>query len=504
MNSDFITNLALGRTAREVLLLAIVLFRPCAAVASENDAAENKSKGPHVAIERSILVEGHPREYLRELSDRFGGRVTGSRAYEESADWAVKKFQEMGMSKVYVEAFDMKAGWERGTSAGSILAPVHRPLHVESLGWTPSTPIGGIRGTVLVLSSLEDSYISARASEIKGRIVLLDGAQPNFGESWTAFSGKLQSCYSLLKRFGAIGLLEPDSEYNNVLNADAATWDGSLAPLPIAQIGMEDAGLIKRLAETAAVEVAYECQNRTRNTIQVRNVIAELPGSQLPDEWVMVGAHLDSWDVATGSLDNGSGVAMVVEAARAISTLHQRPLRSIRFVLWGGEEEGMLGSTSWIRSHRSDLEKVVAYLNTDNGSGSPRGWKVEGRKDVEDAMASVSPLLSDLDGDALSQETTYDSDHGPFMLEGVPVLDLWVDMTNYLRLNHKSGDTFDKVETLHLNACSAIVGVTAYTLADSQRPIAKRLDYPAVREILKRANIDLEFLKSLGWTMQHL
>jgi carboxypeptidase Q len=405
------------------------------------------------------------------------------------------------MTRVYVETFGMASGWERGTSTARILAPVQRPLHIESLGWAPSTPARGNRGTVLVLSELDGDYLNARATEIKGHIVLLDSTLPNFGEDWTSFFRRQQICYSLLNKLGAIGILLPDSEYNDVLNADAATWDGSLAPLPIAQIGMEDARLIKRLAEKAAVEIIYECQNQTRSAIEVKNVIAELSGNQRPDEWVVVGAHLDSWDFATGTLDNGSGVAMVLEAARAISALHQHPSRSIRFVLWGGEEQGMLGSTAWVRSHRTELEKIVAYLNTDNGSGHPRGWKVEGRKDVEKAMEPLSPLLSDLDGDALSEETTYDSDHDPFMLEGVPVLDLWVDTTNYFHVHHKSGDTFEKVESLHLNACSAIVGVTAYTLADRPEPLAKRLDHPAVREILKRANLDLDFLKSLGWSI---
>jgi carboxypeptidase Q len=490
----------LPRIATAASLLAMPLLWPSRAYTNGSDATENSSKEPQVAIEESILIQGRARNYLRELSDQFGGRLTGSRAYEESAEWAVKKFEEMGLTKVYVEAFGIASGWERGTSTGAILAPVQRPLHLESLGWAPSTPAGGNRGSVVVLSNLDGDYLNAKAAEIKGHIVLLESTQPDFGEDWTSFFRRQQICYSLLNKFGAIGVLEPDSEYNDVLNADAATWDGSLAPLPIAQIGMEDAKLIKRLAEKAAVEIIYECQNRTRSAIEVKNVIAELPGNQRPDEWVVVGAHLDSWDFATGALDNGSGVAMVLETARAISALHRNPSRSIRFVLWGGEEEGMLGSAAWVRSHRSELEKVVAYLNTDNGSGHPRGWKVEGRKDVEEAMRPLSEGLSDLDGDALSEETTYDSDHGPFMLEGVPVLDLWVDMSNYFRVHHKSSDTFDKVENLYLNACSAIVGVTVYTLADRPKPLARRIGYPAVREILKRANLDLDFLKSLGWS----
>jgi carboxypeptidase Q len=211
-----------------------------------------------------------------------------------------------------------------------------------------------------------------------------------------------------------------------------------------------------------------------------------------------VGAHLDSWDFGTGAQDNGSGCAMVMEAARAISAMGEAPRRSVRFALWGGEEQGLLGSAAYVRAHLPELQKCFAALNTDNGAGHPKGWKVQGRADVGDAMKEISSaLLAGLSGGGLSQEITFDTDHGHFLLEGVPAFDLWVDMTHYGEVHHKSSDTIDKVDAHDLAAGAAVVAVTAYALAERADPIAPRLDHRAVGELLKKSNLE-GFLKSVG------
>jgi carboxypeptidase Q len=451
-----------------------------------------------VRLAQSILVDGHAPDYLRELSDRFGGRVSGSEAYDNAAAWALNQFRQMGIHRVYIETFPIPCGWQRGTARGYIRSPLSRPLHIESLGWSPPTPTGGIQGTVLVIEDLDPAKIAANTSKIKSRVVLLS-AEPGFGESWTHFEKVQQIVYRQLHDAGAAAILLPDVDPNQLLNADAATWDGSIALLPVAQIGLEDAKLIERLADKSQVEVALDFQNRLLGPLQGKNVIAELPSDDEPNQWIMLGAHLDSWDYATGTQDNGSGAATILEVARVFRSLSRVPHRSLRFVLWGGEEQGMLGSTAWVRSHRQELPTVVAYLNTDNGGGHPLGWKLEGRKDLQDAMDHISKSLSQFSGDGLSLETTFDSDHAPFVLTGVPTFDLWIDETAYFRIHHKSGDTFDKINPLNLNAGAAIVALTAYALAEHPEPIGKHLDLPSVTTIIQQANIDLDFLRFLGW-----
>ena len=150
-----------------------------------------------------------------------------------------------------------------------------------------------------------------------------------------------------------------------------------------------------------------------------------------------------------------------------------------------------------MKAHKAELGKCVAVLNTDNGAGHPRGWKVEGRSDLNEAMKSISSLLAGLGGDGLSQQTTFDTDHGHFMLEGIPALDLWVDMSHYDEVHHKTSDTIDKVDAHNMAAGSAIVAITAYAIAEKDQSIASHIDHAAVGEILKKARLD-DFLKAIG------
>jgi len=427
---------------------------------------------------------------LRDLSDGFGGRLTGSPAYNRAADWAAAQFRSYGIQNVRMEPFSMESGWVRGTASGELTSPITRKLHIESLGWAPSTPAGGVSGEVLVVADVSPENIKSMAAQAKGKLIVYDAGKI-FAQGWTKVFANLLTSYQTFKDAGANGFIFPDREKDNVLNAFSPNWGSKLAVLPAAQIGMEDWQLLRRLAEKGPVSLRFEIQNTTTGPIQVNNIVAEIKGSQHPDEWILIGGHFDSWDFGTGAQDNGTGSAMVLEAARALAALGKAPDRTIRFALWGGEEEGLLGSYAYAQAHASEMPKCIAVLNTDNGSGHPKGWKVEGRPDLETALKPISDeLLTSLGGNGISQETTYDTDHGPFMLQGVPALDLWVDMSHYGEIDHKSSDTYDKVDPLFFKTDAAIVAVTAWAIAQDPKPIAPHLDHKAVAEILKKADLD--------------
>jgi carboxypeptidase Q len=468
---------------------AISLFVTSCAAQSSKDFVD-----AHNQIVASIL-NGRSMDTLWMLSDGFGGRLSGSPAYQRSAEWAAGKFRSYGIQNVRLEPFNIPNGWERGTATGEMIAPLHRPLHVESFGWSPSTPPGGVQADIVQISDVSPDALKAAASQIKDHIVLLDTSKL-YADGYRKASKLVNAAYPIFKDEGALAVLSPDREINNVLNAHSAGWRAALSPLPLVQIGMEDAKLFGRALQAGNVRVKLDVQNKTSGTIPVNNVIAEIRGSERPDEWILLGAHLDSWDYGTGAQDNGSGSAMVLEAARVLASMGQ-PRRSIRFALWGGEEEGVLGSYAYTQQHTAELEKCIAVLNTDNGAGHPKGWKVEGRKDLADAMAPISQSLKGLDGDDLSQEVTYDTDHGPFMLYGIPALDLEVDMTHYMEIHHKSSDTFDKVDPLFFKADTAILTITAYDIVQDAQPLAPHIDHAAVGEILKKAKLD-ELLQDVG------
>lgn len=488
---------------RTQLLSLFLLLALCAQASAQTPAARKPSdevRRASAALAGSVLVGGHSWDYLKGLADGFGGRLSGSPAYERSAEWAAEQFRAAGLKDVRLEGWQMDSTWQRGTEArGRIVAPVERKLNVEPLGWSPSTPAGGVRGDVVFVGDITREGIRSQAARIKGRVVMLD-----FGRIFAQGEYKgydlLIKAQPMLKDAGALALVFPERVANNAHSAFSLSWGATLSTLPEAEFGMEDAKLIQRLlqeqpARPVTVEFAYE--NRTAARTTTHNVVAEIRGRERPDEWVILGAHLDSWDFGTGAQDNGAGVAQVLEAARAIAAMPQPPRRSIRFALWGGEEQGLLGSEAYARAHAPEMKTCVAALNTDNGAGHPKGWKYEGRDDVRAALEPFGELLSGIGGEELSPETTFDTDHGHFMLAGVPALDMLVDMTHYEEIHHKASDTLDKVDAHDLAAGAAVLAVTAYAIAEQPEPFAPRLNHKAVSEILKKAGIE-EFLTSVG------
>ena len=434
---------------------------------------------------------------LRELTDGIGGRVTGTPAYGSATEWAAAKFRSYGIENVRLDSFAIPAGWERGSASGRMVAPLSRPLYVASLGWSPSTPAGGVQGLVAAVSDIAPDKLQSVADQLRGKIVFLDTSKI-FAEGFAKALVKLDAAWPVFQNAGVLAVLMTDREKNNVLNAHDMLWGARMLPLPGAEVGMEDGKLIQRELERGPVTVQLSLENKSSGETKVNNVVAEIRGRERPDEWILIGAHLDSWDFGTGAQDNGTGAVSVLEVARAMMALGKAPRRTVRFALWGGEEQGLLGSYAYTQSHKSELSKCTAVLNTDNGAGHPKGWKVEGREDMKQAMQPWSDgLLQGLGGGDLSMETTYDTDHGPFLLQGIPALDLWVDLGKYFEIHHKSSDTLDKVDLLDFKAGAAILAATAYALAESEKPIARHIDHAAVGAILKNAKLD-ELLEHVG------
>jgi carboxypeptidase Q len=479
-----------------MLRRGLVLFWMClvSVAAWPQQPAEMKPVTDRLA---GSIYTGPSMATLKELSDGFGGRLTASPAYNAAAEWAAAKFRSYGIENVRLEPFTIAAGWQRGPASGRIVAPLARPLYIASYGWSPSTPPGGVQGEVVVTGDVSADKLEEKAAQLKGKIVFLDTSKI-YADGFAKALPKVDAAWPLFQKFGVLGVISADRDKANVLNAHGARLNASLVPLPYAEIGMEDGKLIQRELERGPVTIQFTLENKTSGETKVNNVVAEIRGSERPEEWILIGAHLDSWDFGTGAQDNGTGAASVLEVARAMMSLGKAPRRSVRFALWGGEEQGILGSYAYTQAHKDELKNCAAVLNTDNGAGHPKGWKVEGRKDLKEAMQPWSDgLLKDLNGGDLSMDTTYDTDHGPFLLQGIPALDLWVDMSHYMEIHHKSSDTVDKVDTLDFKAGEVIVAVTAYALAQTEKPVAPHIDHAAIAEILKGAKLE-ELLEHLG------
>jgi len=445
-----------------------------------------------------VMVNGQAYEYDRQLADTVGPRLTGSENYVHAVSWAEEKFRALGLANVHTEAFTIPATWEPETPAtGRIITPRVQNLHIYSLGWSPSTPSGGVKGDVVYLEHLTDEGVDAQKDKLPGSIVLIDkesiGDQPGF-------SRILQTLDHLNKLKPKALLLVGGA--NGTESATALTFDGSIFPYPTAQIGTEDTSLIRRLLDHSTVTVEFSFKNRIRKSVKVDNVVAEIPGRDLPNEVVIVAGHLDSWHPATGAQDNGTGASTVLDVARTIKTSGHPPRRTMRFLLFGGEEQGILGSTAYVRAHKDQMSSIDCVLISDTGAQRAKGWYLMGRDDEKDALKDVEPLLAGLGSNDTtpSVEFLFQTDHISFDLLGVPTLVLWNEVDKYFKLHHKASDSFDSVNQADLNQGVATTAATAYAIADSTQPFAPH-DTPAQTEEWLKENKqwdDYQFFKKAG------
>src|ERR1700687_4325908 len=258
----------------------------------------------------SSIYNGPSMTPLGELADGIGGRLTASPAYVRSTEWAAAKFRSYGIENVRLEPFTIPAGWQRGTASGALLSPLSRPLYVASLGWAPSTPPGGVQGAVVIVADVGPEVLRSRKDELRGKIVLLDTIKI-YADGYGKVMPKVEAAWIAFQKWGVLAVITQDRGENDVLSAHGAWWGARLLPLPGAEAGMEDAKLIQRELERGPVTIQLTIENKTSGETTVNNVVAEIRGSERPDEWILIGAHLGSRDFVTGAQDNGTGAVRV-------------------------------------------------------------------------------------------------------------------------------------------------------------------------------------------------
>lgn len=443
-------------------------------------------------------LDGKAYAYEGDLADTIGPRLTGSANYMRAAEWATQQFKSLGLANVHTDEWTIPSTWEpAGPATGQIKEPVVHDLHIYSLGWSPSTPPQGVEGAVVYVPSLAPDALDAQKTRIAGKIALVDPS--SYGEKPTM--DKVLAGYEKLQTLSPAAILTTGIA-NGAESMSAMNFGGKLAPMPTAQIGREDSLLLKRLLDRGPVSLRLTLPNTVRANVNIPTVIAEIPGREFPSEVVIVGAHLDSWQPGTGAQDNGTGVASVLEAARAIKALNRAPRRTIRFVLFGGEEEGLVGSGAYVRRHTAELAKIDAVLITDSGSQPAKGWNVSEREDEKPSLAALKPLLAGLGADGISSDVSFafQTDYAAFDVLGVPTLVLWNDMDKYMLLHHKASDTFDSVVEKDLVQGATVVAVTAYAIADGEAPFAPHLSPADAQALIKKAGRldEYNYLKSGG------
>jgi len=440
-------------------------------------------------------------ENLRYLTDTIGGRVTGSAAADRAVSWAVEAFRHAGVDEVHTEQFTVPVGWSEGSTRADVVSPAAFRLRLASTGWSPATPEGGITPAVVDVGKGDETGFAKAGTAAKDAIVLVHS---NLLVTWEDMDNEYEQQPAIIRRAeeaGAAAIFWMSTRPNLLLYRHTNSGDGKLEGLPQAVVAREDALRIARfLSNGQAVRVHFDMPNRI-GPVESENVVAEIRGREKPDEFVLLGAHLDSWELGTGALDNGCNAVLVIDAARAIRASGSIPRRSIRFVLFTGEEQGMLGSWAYARAHREELDRMAAAIVFDNGNGRVTGYSLGGRKDVLTAVREALKPIAALGVRDFTLDAGADTDNLDFLLEGDPTLVANQEPANFMVNYHAASDTFDKVDIPELKTHVAIAAVTAYALADSEERIGPRQSRTEIEELMKQSGLEETLKKEELWEM---
>ena len=475
-----------SRAAAALSLVCFVLLLPPLSPAQDSNAPDAT---PRVIGE--VFANGRQLSYVSTLSDEIGSRLTGSAGARRAEEWAAEEFKRLGLSNVRREPYTMPASWERGTASALLLSEgIRRPLAAASYTWTPGTE-GAVEGEVVDVGAGRPEDVLRVASQLKGRVALVVPEGADLGSVIYNFY-RTPVVVRELKEAGALAVLFAADKPHSILYTSPVEFSatGRLAALPTLSLAREDVLLLRRfLSKNKSARVSLNVTNRVGGAFEATNVVGEITGSEQPDEIVVVGAHLDSNDLGPGALDNAAGCAAVLETARAVKALGLRPRRTIRFVLFTGEEEGMVGSIAYVERHRAEMDRTVAALVMDVGAGRPVGWFSMGRTDLDANLRELSRPLSQFGEFAIEHAAFAATDNAPFMAEGVPNLILIQDETPYFPVHHTIADTPDKIDARDFASSVASLAATAYAIADARRRFGRRLSAEEVRRMADETKV---------------
>jgi len=387
--------------------------------------------------------------------------LSGSQSLEDAIDWILVEMEADGLENVGTQNV-LVPHWVRGKETLDIVSPRPRNIPVLGLGGSIGTPEGGIEAEVLVVSGFDD--LAARSAEAKGKIVLFNVPFTSYGETvvyrrnGAPAAAKAGAVASLIRSVGPYSMQTP--------HTGSMRYEEDVPKIPHAAITLEDAGYIQRMSERGiSVSVRLHMSAETRPDVMSRNVVAEIVGSEFPDEVVVMGGHIDSWDVGTGAMDDGGGCVATWEALRIIKNLGLRPRRTIRVVLWTNEENGLNGGRVYRDSVASNLDNHILAIESDAGLFKPSGFGFSGSDEALEIMREVGSLLAGIGADSIT-EGGGGADIGPLMRDGVPGMGLSVDRSRYFWYHHSPADTIDKLDPRDVGLSVATLAVVAFVVAD--------------------------------------
>ena len=457
-------------TCQRIAHALVLYFTASASIA---DPLSRESLAHAEMLRAQAMMGSNAMAIVTSLTTEVGPRLAGSQAEARARVWAIKTLTERGFANVRNEPFEMNA-WERHEEGAEILTPYPQPLAVTALGGSVSTKEDGLSAEVELFETLEDLK-RAPAGSLSDRIAYVGHAMQRTqdGSSYGYFNEARTAGPSIAAGKGAVGYLirSVGTDSHRFPHTGSLRYQQGVPRIPALALSNPDADQLERIAgDGKTLSVRIKVDSSEVPAAQSGNVIAEVVGREVPEEIVVIGAHLDSWDLGTGAIDDGAGVGITMAALELIKDAGLAPRRTIRLVLWGAEEVGLLGAKAYRDRYEAALGQHVIGSESDFGGG--RVWKVtaDSRTDAGDALfAEIARLLAPIGiAPGSDNQPGGGPDLYPLIAAGVPTLRLHQDGRDYFDLHHTADDTVDKLDAASLDQNVAAFAVFAWLAADSE------------------------------------
>ena len=491
------------RTAKTLFFVCILNVLGFSATPADPNADANHII--QVALQPSPLQDN-----LRRLTDEVGGRVPGTLAMQHAVQWGMQAFTAAGADSVHAESFEIPNSWSEAATdmtattayelsptrvgGATVLSSFH--VRAVSVAWAPAlTPVKHV--PVIDVGEGSDADFR-KAGDVTGKIVLV---HTTVLKTWADLFAEYANAPPIVDRAvkaKAKAIAFMATREHDILYRHTNSGAGEIDKIPMVIVAREDGERMARLlANKNLVWADLSIPNQVGGPIKSSNVIAELRGTEKPDEFVVIGAHLDSWDLGTGALDNGCNAALVIDALRAIKASEVLPRRTIRFILFSGEEQGLLGSRAYASHHRAELDKAAGVIIYDSGTGKTTGFSVGGRSDLVSPTKQLLAPLAQFGVNDVETNMEWGTDHFDFMLEGVPTFVAEQEEANYLENYHAVSDTYDKVDFNQLKKHVAEGALLALELANLDQKIGPRLTHDQIEQTMHESK-SVEMMKANG------
>ena len=428
-------------------------------------------------LQRTILGGHGAADVVESLTTEVGARLAGSPTDRVAVAWALATMRARGLADVHAEPVKVPV-WQRGVETASLVAPVRHTLEITALGWSGATPAKGIVGDIVRFDSV-DALMAADPHAVAGKVVFIDTkmreTEAGAGYGAAVVTRRAGPAAAASKGALAVVIRSIGSDDSRFPHTGAMQKEKNLSlALPAGALSNADADLVDRiLMAHGSARIALNLGPHWLPDADSANVVGEIRGRDLPGEVVLLGAHLDSWDLGEGAIDDGAGCGIVLEAGRALAALATRPRRTIRVVLFAAEENSLAGAKEYARAHAAEAANIVAAMEADSGTGKVVRAALVGAADARGRFIAIGALLEPLGVRPVEAKGMGGADVSTLGELGVPLVDLRQDEAHYFHTHHTANDTFARIDATALTQAAAAFATTAWGIAEASRDFGR-------------------------------